>query len=85
MDRRTVAYGSGTKCEIVHRRSELAVLTFGHSLIHTCNRPAKSRALHFNPGARNRFGDNLHSSPPWKWAIAVLIAFCCGIYVWTLQ
>ena len=51
------AYGSGTginrhKCEIVHRRPELAVLTFGHSLIHTCNRPAKSRALHFNPGCR---------------------------------
>jgi len=49
-----VAYGSGTgidrhKCEIVHRQPELAVL--GHSLIHTCNRPAKSRALHFNPVA----------------------------------
>ncbi len=40
------------KCEIVYRRPEHAILTFDHSLIHTCNRPAKSRALHFiNPAA----------------------------------
>jgi hypothetical protein len=38
------------KCELVHRRRELAALVFEHSLIHTCRSPGqKPGFLHFNP------------------------------------
>jgi hypothetical protein len=66
---RLCAYGrsperTARKCEIVYRRPKHAILTFDHSLIHTCNRPAKSRALHFiNPAAgfRGRSLTGIHA------------------------
>jgi len=47
--------------------------------------PGQKPGFAFQPGRPQSFGDKLHSSPPWKWAIAILIVLCCVIYAWTLR